>query len=87
MGEIMNQAQFTKDEAQKLLGTRVQTCADLTDVPAGTLGLVNGLQEVNGSGEYRVSVRFDPALTRDPVIKWLSKSDFLSFVKEAPQYE
>jgi hypothetical protein len=83
-GEIMNQARFSKDEAERLLGTRVRTCDDLTDVPAGTPGQVNGWQEVGRAGEYAVIVRFDPVLTARPVIKALSKSDFRSIAQEAP---
>jgi hypothetical protein len=69
-----------------LFGARVRTCADLTDVPAGPPGQVNGWQEAGRAGEYDVIVRFEPVLTARPVIKWLSKSDFHSLALEAPRW-
>lgn len=81
----MNQARFSKGEVERLLGTRVRTCADLMDVPAGTLGQVNGWWETGRAGEYDVIVRFDPVLTARPAIKVLSKSDFRSLAQEAPK--
>jgi hypothetical protein len=72
---------------ERLFGARVRACADLTDVPAGTPGQVNAWQEAGRAGEYDVIVRFEPVLTARPVIKWLSKFDFLSFVQEASHHE
>lgn len=83
----MNITRFSKAEAERLLGARVQTRADLAALPTGTRGQVDGLQEAGRAGEYDVIVRFDPVLTAQPVIKWLSKSDFRSLMQEAPRYE
>ncbi len=83
----MARARFTKDEAERLVGARVRTRADLTGVQAGTFGQVIGRREAGRAGEYDVIVRFDPILTTRPVIKWLSKFDFLSFAQEAPHHE
>jgi hypothetical protein len=79
----MNQARFTKDEAERLVGARIRTGADLTGVPTGTLGQVVGQREAGRVGECDVIVRFDPVLTARPVIKVLSKSDFRLLAQEA----
>lgn len=78
----MNRRRFTLAEAEALFGQCVETSVDLNDVPAGTPGQINGWQEQGGVGEYDVIVRFQPTLTTQLVIKWLSKSDFHSSIKE-----
>jgi len=77
----MNRARFNKDEAERLLGTRIRTCVALTGVPSGALGQVNGWQEAGRAGECDVIVRFEPILTTRPLIKSLSKSDFFSLLQ------
>jgi hypothetical protein len=78
----MNRTRFTRSEAEKLVGTHVKTRADLSDVPAGTLGEIDGWQETERSDTYDVIVRFEPSLTTKPVLKWLSKSDYQTLLKE-----
>jgi hypothetical protein len=80
----MQQTYFSKTNAKGLLGKRVRAAADLADVPMGTFGRVNGWQEVDRRGEYSVIVCFEPTSTTQPVLKWLSKSEFYHFLQEAP---
>ena len=78
----MERRRFTRSEDEALMGQRVEATIDLTDVPTGTPGQVNGWQEQGRVGEYDVIVCFEPVLTTQPVIKWLSKVDFHSSLKE-----
>ena len=78
----MQRRRFTRAEAEGLFGQRVEATIDLLLVPASTSGQVNGWQEQGRVGEYDVIVRFEPVLTTQPIIKWLSKSDFYSAIKE-----
>lgn len=78
----MEHTRFSKTEAESLQGKRIRTSVDLADVPAGTPGQVRGWQEAGREGKYDLIVRFEPVLTSQPVLKWLSKSDYDSFVEE-----
>jgi hypothetical protein len=78
----MQKSRFTQTEAQNKMGKTVRALCDLTDVPPGTPGQVNGWQEAERIGEYDVVVRFEPTLTESPVLKWLSKSDYANFIEE-----
>ena len=77
----MKPQRFTKAEAESLQGKRIRARAFI-DVPQGAFGQINGWQEAEAVGTYNVIARFEPVLTAKPVLKWLSKSDYLQLVEE-----
>ncbi len=69
-------SEFSKNEAEALLGTRIKTTVDFSGVPKGSTGVVVGADKASRS-KYTVAVKWDIA---GNLVDWFSKSEFYRFL-------